>query len=84
MEDVRSVYKVFVEKYEEVRPFGSPARRLEDNVGTSLKETWWEGVDWTGIKRDYPEHKRHGINFSVSIRLVYLKFIYVFIHAILI
>jgi hypothetical protein len=36
--EMRNVYKIFIGKSEGKRPFGSPRRRREDNIGLDLRE----------------------------------------------
>jgi hypothetical protein len=43
--EMRSVYKIFVEKPERKRPFGRPKSRQEDNIGTGYKEIGSKNID---------------------------------------
>jgi hypothetical protein len=45
MGDMRNVYKFFVGKPEEKRPFGRPRHRWNDNR-LDIKEVGWEAVSW--------------------------------------
>jgi len=47
-------HKILVERPKGKTPLGKPGSRWEDNLRIDLRETGWEGVDWTHLaqKRD--------------------------------
>jgi hypothetical protein len=49
--EMRTAYKIVVEKPEEKRSLGKPKQRLL-HIRTDLRETGWEGVDWNHLAQD--------------------------------
>jgi hypothetical protein len=50
MGEVRNVYNILVGKPE--GSLGTPRSRWEGNIGISLREIWWEVVDWMHLAED--------------------------------
>jgi hypothetical protein len=44
---MKNAYKLLARKPEGKRPFGTPSRRLENNIRTNFKEIIWKV--WTGF-----------------------------------
>jgi hypothetical protein len=44
--------RILVGKPEGRRPFGRPRRRWVDNIKVDLRETGWDGMDWTDVAQD--------------------------------
>jgi hypothetical protein len=44
----RNAYRILVGKPEGKRPLGRQRRRWMDNIKMDLRETGWDGVEWTG------------------------------------
>jgi hypothetical protein len=74
MGEVRSAYRIFVEKPEGKTSLGRPRRRWEDNVGMDFREIGWED-DWIHLDQDRDQcrtlvnkvmnfdfHRRRGIS----------------------
>jgi D-lyxose ketol-isomerase len=52
MRDMRTAYKILVTKPEQMRPFGRPRHRQEDNINIYLEKydvRVWNGFRWLGI-----------------------------------
>jgi hypothetical protein len=49
MGKMRNAYNILVGKPEGKRPLGRPRRRWEYNIRLDLRETEWEGVNWTQL-----------------------------------
>jgi hypothetical protein len=47
-----NAYKILVGRPEGKKPFGSPARRWEDNIKMNLGETGWGGVEKMHLAQD--------------------------------
>jgi hypothetical protein len=52
MGETRNAYRILVGKPEEKRPLGRPKRRWVDTIKMDLRETGWDGVDWTELAQD--------------------------------
>jgi hypothetical protein len=50
--EARSVDRILVGIPEGKRIFGSPRRKLEDDVKWNLNEIRWEGVEWINMARN--------------------------------
>jgi hypothetical protein len=48
----RNAYRILVGKPEGKRPLGRPRRRWVDNIKMDLRETGWDGVNWTDRTKD--------------------------------
>jgi hypothetical protein len=48
----RNEYRILVGKPERKRPLGRPKRRWEHNIRMDLRETGWDGMDWTDLAHD--------------------------------
>jgi hypothetical protein len=48
----RKAHKVLVGKPEGKRPLGTPRRRWVGNIKMDLRETEWDGMDWTDLPQD--------------------------------
>jgi hypothetical protein len=44
--------RILVGKPEGKRPPGRPRRRWVDNIKMDLRESGWDGVDWTDMAQD--------------------------------
>jgi hypothetical protein len=52
--EMRSAYKIFVEKPERKRPHGRSTRRWQD-IKMGLTEIGWEGVNWIRVAQNRTE-----------------------------
>jgi hypothetical protein len=52
MGEIRSAYKILVEKPEGKRSRGRPMSIREDNIRRNLGEIEWGGVDWRYLAQD--------------------------------
>jgi hypothetical protein len=50
--DIKHAYKILIGKFERKRPLRRPRRRGEDNIRIQIRETGWEGVDWTYLDQE--------------------------------
>jgi hypothetical protein len=48
----RNTYRILVGKPQGKRPLGRPRRRWMDNIKMDLRETGWDGMDWTDVAQD--------------------------------
>jgi hypothetical protein len=46
MEEMRNAYEILVRKPEGRRPHGRPKHTCEDSIKMTLKQMWFEAVDW--------------------------------------
>jgi hypothetical protein len=67
MREVRNAYKVLVGKPEVKRPLGRTRRRWED-IGMTLREIGWEGVDWMHLPQDR-DRWRALLNMVMNLRI---------------
>jgi hypothetical protein len=51
-EEVRNACRILVRKCEGKRPFRRHMYRWENNIKMDLKETGWEGLDWTHLAQN--------------------------------
>jgi hypothetical protein len=52
MGEKRNAYRILVGNPEGKRPLGRPRRRWVDNIKMDLRETGWNGIDWTDLAQD--------------------------------
>jgi hypothetical protein len=48
----RNAYRILVGNPEGKRPLGRPRRSWVDNIKIDLRETGWDGGDWTDLVHD--------------------------------
>jgi hypothetical protein len=68
MGEMRNAYKMLVGKPEVKRPLGRPRRRWDDNIGTDLRKTGWEGVDRIHLAQDR-DHWWAVVNTVMNLRV---------------
>jgi hypothetical protein len=51
-EEKRNAYRILVEKYRRIRPYGKLRHRWEDNTNMHHKETGLEGTHWINLAQD--------------------------------
>jgi hypothetical protein len=61
------VYRILVGKPEGKRPLGRPRRRWVDNI-KDLRETGWDGMDWTELAQD-KDQWRALVNTVMNLRV---------------
>jgi hypothetical protein len=49
MGEKRNAYRILVGNPEVKRPLGRPRRRWVDNIKMDLRETGWNGMDWSNL-----------------------------------
>jgi hypothetical protein len=52
MGEMRNAYRILMGKPEGKRLLGRPRRRWVDNIKMDLRETGWDGMDWTDLAQD--------------------------------
>jgi hypothetical protein len=52
MGEMRKVYETLVGKPEGKRPLQRPRHRQEVNIRMTVREIWWEGVDWIHLAQN--------------------------------
>jgi hypothetical protein len=52
MGEITSVYKVYIQNAERMRPFRRPRYRWEDNIKMGLKQTGCESMNWIHLDRE--------------------------------
>ena len=52
MEEVRSAFKILINKFAGKRPLGRPRRKWEDNIGIYLKEIYINTRNWVDSGQD--------------------------------
>jgi hypothetical protein len=58
MIDKWNAYRILVGKPEGKRPLGRHRSRWENDIKMDLRETGWDGVDWTDLPRDRDQSYR--------------------------
>jgi hypothetical protein len=48
----RNAYRILVGNPEGKRPLGRPRRRWVNNIKKDLRQTGWNGMDWTDLVQD--------------------------------
>jgi hypothetical protein len=64
----RRVYKVLLGIPEGRRPFGTPRRRLEDNIKMDLQKMKWRGMDWIDVAEG-SHRQRALVNAVMNLRV---------------
>jgi hypothetical protein len=67
-EEEENAYRILVEKPEEKRPLGRPRRRWVDNIEKDLRDTVWEGMDWSDLAQDRDQW-RALVNTVIKLRV---------------
>jgi hypothetical protein len=52
MAEKRNAYRILVRKPEGKRPLGRPRCRWVDNIKIDVRQTGWDGIDWTDLAQD--------------------------------